>query len=69
MATEPIIDETEETELIECPKCLELSAEEVEGKWECANGCDLGGYRQCARCSTLFRGPGPFCVNDCDSVE
>jgi len=60
----PKIDE-EQLELTECPKCLELSAEEVEGKWECTNGCELIGYHECARCGALFHGPGPFCSSTC----
>ena len=58
-------DDLEDVALVECPKCLESSAELVEGRWECSNGCDLTGCHECARCGALFQGAGPFCSETC----
>lgn len=67
MSSEPKIDDddVDESEALECPKCLERTAIEVEGVWECSNGCDIHDYRRCPRCGTLFRGPETFCSPNC----
>ena len=56
-----------------CPKCSKQTAYQThDGRWDCSNGCNLDGFRECAYagCGTLFlptQSPAlePCCSSEC----